>query len=83
MNDEKDIEIEDLFTECGTCINPIETYFDEDGGVVEECLINDYHDRYPANSDLVKLHYAQLYADETNGNYTALKLFKRANFELF
>lgn len=83
MDDEKDIEIEDLFTENGMYLHPIATYFDKWGNVSEQCLIIDYQDRYPANSDLVKLRYAQRYADETNSNYTALKLFKRAYFELF
>jgi len=83
MSDEKDVEIEDLFTENGICLHPIETYFDKYGDVIEGNLIAAHYHDFPSESDLVKLYYAQEYADETNGNYTALKLFRRANFELF
>lgn len=72
------VSISTLFDDKGMCLNDKETYFDDEGGLIEWVLIMDNYKNYPADSDIVKMHFAEDYAGETHGNYTASTLFFRA-----
>lgn len=67
-----------LFNEEGNCINEKETYFDEEGDLIEWVLISNEYDKFPVKSDIVKMHYAENYAAQTHGNYCARTLFYRS-----
>lgn len=71
------VMVSSLFDENGKCINEKETYFDEDGDLIEWILISKEYDKFPVKSDIVKMHYAENYAGETHGNYCARTLFFR------
>jgi hypothetical protein len=66
-----------LFDKNGKCINDKETYFDDGGDLIEWILISNEYDKFPVKSDIVKMHYAENYAEETHGNYCARTLFYR------
>jgi len=70
--------INKLFDKTGMCINDKKTYFDDEGDLIDWLLISEECHKYPSCSDIVKMHYADLYAGETHGNYCASKLFYRA-----
>ena len=72
------IEITQLFSRNGDCIDDYSTLFDDNGDLIHDYLISSNYQSYPPESDIVKMHYAQLYANETKGNYSALKLYERA-----
>ena len=74
----QNVSISTLFNDKGMCLNDKKTYFDKDGDLIEWVLIGDNYSKYPANSDIVKMHFAEEYAGETHGNYTASTLFYRA-----
>tara|TARA_R110000868_G_scaffold79766_2_gene226797 strand:+ start:1112 stop:1396 length:285 start_codon:yes stop_codon:yes gene_type:complete len=71
------VMVSSLFDENGKCINDKETYFDEEGDLIEWILISNEYDKFPVKSDIVKMHYAENYAGETHGNYCARTLFFR------
>lgn len=71
------VMVSSLFCENGNCINDKETYFDEEGNLIEWVLISNECDKFPVKSDIVKMHYAEGYASETHGNYCARTLFYR------
>ena len=71
------VMVSSLFYENGNCINDKETYFDEEGDLIEWILISNEYDKFPVKSDIVKMHYAENYAGETHGNYCARTLFYR------
>jgi hypothetical protein len=70
--------ISHYFDKQGDCLADKDTYFDIDGDLIEWILIGEYYALYPANSDIVKMHYAESYAGETKSNYSARTLFYRA-----
>lgn len=71
-NDEK---VKELFDENGMRRKERGFYFDKNGDLMDWLPISNNYMKYPANSDVVKMHYAEVYADETHGNYTAQTLF--------
>lgn len=74
-NDEK---IQELFDEKGMCREKERYYFDKNRDLIDWIPIMSNYMKYPADSDIVKLFYAEKYADETHGNYDAQTLFFRA-----
>lgn len=71
-------KLHELFDEQGMCLNDKRTYFDKDGDLIEPALFSTNYANYPAKSDIVKMYFAQEYASETHGNYTAQILYWRA-----
>ena len=74
------INFNHLFDENGNPTKSYDRYFDESGDLVAELYFNidKVYKNYPADSPLVAMHYANLFADETHGNYNAAILFNRA-----
>lgn len=69
--------IDELFDKKGNCVNSKQSYFDDEGDLIEYDLIDDHYNDYPVCSDIVRMYYASEYAEETHGNYTAYTLFRR------
>lgn len=78
MDKRKDIS--SLFDNEGNCLCDIDTYFDDDGDLIEGFSIKENYINYPPDSDIVKLYFAEEYASETHGNYNAALLYRRANY---
>lgn len=74
----QNVSISTLFDDKGMCLKDKGTYFDDEGDLIEWALISDNYSKYPASSDIVKMHFAEEYAGETHGNYCARTLFNRA-----
>lgn len=70
-NDEK---INELFDENGMCKNHKKLYFDKNGDLMDRLLISNNYMKYLADSDIVKMYYAQVYSGETI-EYWAYNLF--------
>lgn len=72
------IVFDDLFFEEGDIKQHLDFYFDDMGCFRFGDLVKSIYTEYPPESDVVRMYYAQLYADETHGNYNAKILYKRA-----
>ena len=72
------IDINHLFHGDGSCVGHYSKRFDKDGGLLHSELIEERFIDYVPESDIVKMHYAEVYANETKGHYSALKLYERA-----
>jgi hypothetical protein len=75
------MDINSLFDKDGNCLLDPGSYFDTDGCLEEftvDIQITKHYQEYPADSDIVKLYYAEKYSQETHGNYSAQLLFRRA-----
>ena len=72
------VSISTLFDDKGMCLKEKETYFDEEGDCIYWVVISNEYSKYPSDSDIVKMHFAEEYAGETHGNYCARTLFYRA-----
>jgi len=73
------VSIDQLFDSQGNIVNPIDSYFDEDGDVIESFLISLNYMKYPSETEIVKMHYADVFGNETSGFYSPEILFKRAS----
>lgn len=79
MNKDKyKIVVQSLFDEQGMCKKPKRDYFDDNGDLLEYNAISWHYMNYPAESDIVRMYYAEEYADETRGNYSSSTLYLRA-----
>jgi len=72
------VSISTLFDDKGKCLKEKEDYFDEEGDCIYWVIISNEYSKYPSDSDIVKMHFAEEYAGETHGNYCARTLFYRA-----
>lgn len=66
------------FNRDGNKKNESETYFDSNGDLINYYEISLIYKNYPNDSDIVRMHYASEFADQTHGNYCAQTLFRRA-----
>lgn len=70
-------KLRELFDEKGMCLKEKSRYF-KCGDLIDVVLIHQNYYTYPANSDIVRMYYADVYASETHGNYTAQTLYFRS-----
>ena len=80
INTTQDINFNHLFDENGNPTGTYDQYFTKNGDLVDELYFNidKVYKNYPADSIIVAMHYANLFADETHGNYNAEILLHRA-----
>jgi len=76
--DKGKVKIETLFDENGNMLHERDFYFDEDGDSIHWFEISKHYEKFPANSDIVKLYYADVYGTETSGFYSGETLYSRA-----
>lgn len=75
--DLKQLYINDYFDDNGSCLKDKQSYFDDEGDLVNWHIIASLFSKYNSDSDIVKLHYCEEAAGGTHGNYCARTLFNR------
>ena len=71
------LDMSKYFNKQGKMTRHIDEYFDEDGASKFEYEIGITYTQYPADSDIVKMYYAEQFANELGQFYTEREAFSK------